>query len=57
MSPARFVDWNSLEDFKAFAGEVRKLTGGIPIGFKLSAQHIEEDINSALQIPVDYIIS
>ena len=41
VSPARFVDWNSLEDFKAFAGEVRKLTGGIPIGFKLSAQHIE----------------
>ncbi len=56
VSPARFIDWNSLEDFKAFAGEVRKLTGGIPIGFKLSAQHIEEDINCALQIPVDYII-
>jgi glutamate synthase domain-containing protein 2 len=56
VSPARFPDWNSLEDFKGFASEVRKLTGGIPIGFKLSAQHIEEDIETALQIPVDYII-
>jgi nitrite reductase/ring-hydroxylating ferredoxin subunit len=49
VSPARFPDWNSLEDFKGFATEVRKLTGGIPIGFKLSAQHIEEDIEAALQ--------
>ena len=56
VSPARFPDWNSLEDFKGFATEVRKLTGGIPIGYKLSAQHIEEDIEAALQIPVDYII-
>ena len=56
VSPARFPDWDSLDDFKGFASEVRKETGGIPIGFKLSAQHIEEDIEAALQVGVDYII-
>ena len=39
-----------------FAREVRDRTGGIPIGFKLSAQHIEADIDAALRIGVDYII-
>jgi glutamate synthase domain-containing protein 2 len=35
---------------------VREATGGIPIGVKLSAQHIERDIEAALEIGVDYII-
>lgn len=56
ISPSRFPDWNSLNDFKDFANKVRKGTGGIPIGFKLSAQHIEADIDAALEIGVDYII-
>ena len=43
-------------DFRAFAEQVREHTGGIPIGFKLSAQHIEQDIEAALDIGVDYII-
>ncbi|MCB1042270.1 MAG: Rieske 2Fe-2S domain-containing protein [Acidobacteria bacterium] len=56
ISPARFPDWNSLSDYKSFASEVRHATGGIPIGYKLSAQHIEKDIDAALEIGVDYII-
>ncbi len=56
ISPARFPDWNSISDIKEFAGEVRERTGGIPIGYKLSAQHIEADIDAALEIGVDYII-
>lgn len=56
ISPSRFPDWTSLDDFKACAQEVREVTGGIPIGFKLSAQHIEADIDAALAIGVDYII-
>ena len=56
ISPARFPDWNSISDIKAFAGEVRERTGGIPIGYKLSAQHIEDDIDAALEVGVDYII-
>ena len=56
ISPARFPDWSSLADFRSFADEVRARTGGIPIGFKLSAQHIEKDIDAALSVGVDYVI-
>ena len=55
VSPATFPHWG-LSDFKKCAEEVRAATGGIPIGFKLSAQHIEADIDAALEIGVDYII-
>ena len=56
VSPPRFPDWTTPADFRAFAAEVRESTGGIPIGFKLSAQHIEKDIDAALEVGVDYII-
>ena len=56
VSPATFPDWDSLDDYKKCSEEVRDATGGIPIGFKLSAQHIEADIDAALEIGVDYII-
>ena len=56
ISPPRFKDLTSLKDFKNFSNEVREYTGGIPIGFKLSANHIEEDIDAAIEIGVDYII-
>ncbi len=56
ISPPRFPDWDNLDDYRRFAHEVREATGGIPIGVKLSAQHIERDIEAALQIGVDYII-
>lgn len=56
ISPPRFPDWESVEDFREFAETVRDATRGIPIGVKLSAQHIEQDIEAALQIGVDYII-
>lgn len=56
VSPARFPDWTELGQVKEFADEVRSRTGGIPIGYKLSAQHIESDIDAALEVGVDYII-
>lgn len=56
ISPSRFPDWTTTADFRAYAGEVREATGGIPIGFKLSAQHIEQDLDAALEIGVDYVI-
>lgn len=56
ISPAAFPDLFTAEDFKALADEVRSKTGGIPIGFKLAASHIEKDIDFALQVGVDYII-
>ena len=56
ISPARFPEWTDLTQFREFAAEVREQTGGIPVGFKLSAQHIEKDIDAALEVGVDYII-
>ena len=56
ISPSRFPEWETLDQFKDFATQVREQTDGIPIGYKLSAQHIELDIDAALEIGVDYII-
>ncbi len=56
VSPGRFLDLDSFEDFQEVANEVREATGGIPIGFKMSAQHIEADLDFALNVGVDYII-
>jgi len=56
ISPARFPDWTDLCQYRDFAAEVRERSGGIPVGFKLSAQHIEKDIDAALEVGVDYII-
>jgi glutamate synthase domain-containing protein 2/nitrite reductase/ring-hydroxylating ferredoxin subunit len=56
ISPPTFPDWHGVADFKRFADEVRDATGGIPIGFKLSAQHIERDLEAALEIGIDYVI-
>jgi nitrite reductase/ring-hydroxylating ferredoxin subunit len=56
ISPPRFPDLSSAADFRRVADEVREESGGIPIGFKLSAQHIEDDIDFALEASADYII-
>lgn len=56
VSPPRFPDWTDVSQIRGFADEVRERTGGIPIGYKLSAQHIEKDIDAALDVGVDYII-
>ena len=56
VSPATFPDLMSEEDYAEVVAEVRAATGGIPIGAKLSAQHIEEDIDAVLHIGVDYVI-
>jgi glutamate synthase domain-containing protein 2 len=56
ISPPTFKNLHSAEDFRNFAERVRELSGGIPIGFKLSANHIEDDIQFALDASADYII-
>ncbi|MCH8985856.1 MAG: FMN-binding glutamate synthase family protein [Acidobacteria bacterium] len=56
VSPSRFPEWTEPEQFAEFAAEVRERTGGIPIGFKLSAQHVEDDLEAALEVGVDYVI-
>ena len=56
ISPPTFRNLSSSSEFKRFADRVREITGGIPIGFKLSANHIEKDIQFALDASADYII-
>ena len=56
ISPATFPEWTALSQVKDFAAQVREQTGGIPVGYKLSAQKIEKDIDAALEIGVDYVI-
>jgi glutamate synthase domain-containing protein 2/nitrite reductase/ring-hydroxylating ferredoxin subunit len=56
ISPSTFADLHSPDDFRRLADEVREASGGVPIGFKLSAQHIEADLDFALAASADYII-
>ncbi len=56
ISPPTFKDLSTVQDYKHFADRVREIAGGIPIGFKLSANHIEKDIQFALDASADYII-
>jgi glutamate synthase domain-containing protein 2/nitrite reductase/ring-hydroxylating ferredoxin subunit len=56
ISPSTFAEFDCEDDYRDFADEVRAASGGIPIGVKLSAQHIEDDIDAALRVGVDYVI-
>ena len=56
ISPATFPDFKTIGDFQDLMKEIRLLTGGIPIGFKIAASHIEKDIDFALECGADYII-
>lgn len=56
ISPATFPDLKTVADFREMADEVRAQTGGIPVGFKIAASHIEADIDFALEAGTDYII-
>jgi methylamine---glutamate N-methyltransferase subunit C len=56
ISPAAFPGLKTAADFREVAAGVRAVTGGIPVGFKIAASHIEKDIDFALDCGVDYII-
>lgn len=56
ISPSMLLDLKSPENFKYMADRVREISGGIPIGLKLSSQHIERDLEFAIAASADYII-
>jgi glutamate synthase domain-containing protein 2/CDGSH-type Zn-finger protein len=56
VSPPTFPDLAKVEDFRDFGDKVRELSGGIPIGFKISANHIEDDMAFVIEAGADYII-
>ncbi|WP_019627000.1 glutamate synthase-related protein [Thioalkalivibrio sp. ALJT] len=56
LSPAANPQLETAADFRRFSDVVREKTGGVPIGFKLSANHIEADLAFALEAGADYLI-
>ncbi len=56
VSPPTFDDLATVADFRKYSDRVREITGGIPIGYKTSANHIEDDISFAVEAGADYII-
>ena len=56
VSPARFPEWTGLADAITMVNHLRESSKGKPVGVKMSAQHIERDIDAALSLGVDYII-
>ena len=56
ISPSTFADLHTAADYREITAAVRQVSGGIPVGLKMSAQHIEEDIDFGLDVGVDYII-
>jgi methylamine---glutamate N-methyltransferase subunit C len=56
ISPPTFEHLRTVKDFRAFADNVRILSEGVPIGFKMSANRIEADLAFALEVGVDYLI-
>jgi len=55
-APSHFRNLRTLEEFAERAERIREATGGIPVGFKLSAQHIEADLDFAIEACADYVI-
>jgi glutamate synthase domain-containing protein 2/nitrite reductase/ring-hydroxylating ferredoxin subunit len=56
ISPPTFPHIQGVDQFRKFSQRVRDLTGGIPVGFKIAASHLEDDIALALEAGADYII-
>lgn len=56
ISPARFPDWSTLDEIAEFVSWVKAESGGMPVGAKLSAQHVEADLDAAVGLGVDYVI-
>nr|WP_287377461.1 FMN-binding glutamate synthase family protein [Candidatus Microthrix sp.] len=57
VSPATFTGDLATTAGKAdLLASVRDRSGGIPVGVKMSAQHIEADLDAALALGVDYVI-
>jgi len=54
-SPSCFPDIRNKDDLKATIERLRKKSNGKPIGIKLAAGHLEEDIKIAVYAGVDFI--
>lgn len=55
VSPGRFFGLDTIEDLVAKVSYIRELTGGVPVGIKIAAAHIEKDLEMALLADPDFI--
>ena len=55
LSPSRFPEINSPEDLKEMVDMLRRETGGKPIGVKIAAGHIEDDLEYISKSGCDFI--
>ncbi len=55
ISPANHQDIKSLSDWQKRVAELREQTDGAPIGLKIAAAHLEDDLKVALLIKPDFI--
>ena len=55
ISPSRFPDIRTRDDLKRTVDSLRERTGGKPVGIKLAAGRLEEDIDFALCAGIDFI--
>ncbi|MBO8170811.1 MAG: FMN-binding glutamate synthase family protein [Bacillaceae bacterium] len=54
--PSRHKEMNQKEDLKQLVNYLRNITGGVPIGIKLSPGHlIEKDLEACIKAKVDFI--
>ena len=54
-TPAAYSDFNDINEAKKFVDSLREKTGGKPIGVKLAAGDVENDLNFALNMGPDFI--
>ena len=55
ISPSKFTNINSKNDLKDFVSELRKRSNGRPIGIKLAAGKLEDDLEYATYAKPDFI--
>lgn len=54
-SPSKFPELNSREDLKAMVAMLRERSGGRPIGIKIAAGHLEQDLEYCVFAEPDFI--
>lgn len=55
LSPSRFPGINSQQDLRTLVEDLRERSGGRPVGIKLAAGRIEEDLAFAVGADIDFV--